>query len=243
MSITTYNNGRLGNQIIRNLATSLIAEKYDLHVTYSHHEAIQELGIHLFSGQNKYDDTILLTDDNYFDVLESNNVTTNINPNNNYFQARKIMNFLYRHIHSDNVKNSIIHKNPVNNRYNNNNDAFVHVRLTDAAQHNPGIQYYLNVLKDIQFDTLYISSDNIQYHIIRDIVKTYPHNTKIVYMNEISTIQFASTCKHIVLSHGSFSAVIGYLSFFSDVHYPEYEPGKIWYGDMFSIEGWMKHHT
>jgi hypothetical protein len=243
MSITIYNNGRLGNQIIRNLATSLIAEKYDLQVTYSNHEAIQSLGINLFSGQNKYDDTILVTDNNYFDVLESNNVTTNINPNNNYFQTREIMNFLYRHIHSDNVKNNIIDKNPVNNRYKNNNDAFVHVRLTDVTQHNPGLRYYLNVLKDIQFDTLYISSDNIQHSIIRDIVKTYPHNTKLVYMNEISTIQFGSTCKHVVLSHGSFSAVIGYVSFFSDVHYPEYEPGKIWYGDMFSIEGWIKHNT
>jgi len=243
MSITTYNNGRLCNQIIRNLATSLIAEKYDLQVTYSNHEAIQSLGINLFSGQNRYDDTIVVTDDNYFDVLESNNMTTNINPNNNYFQTKEITNFLYRHIHSDDVKNNIIDKNPVNNRYNNNNDAFVHVRLTDTAQHNPGLQYYLNVLKDIQFDTLYISSDNIQHSIILDIVKTYPHNTKIVYMNEIRTIQFGSTCKHIVLSHGSFSAVIGYVSFFSDVHYPEYEPGKIWYGDMFSIEGWIKHNT
>ena len=34
MTSTTGNNGRLGNQIIRNLAVSLIAEKYNLQVDY-----------------------------------------------------------------------------------------------------------------------------------------------------------------------------------------------------------------
>ena len=62
----------------------------------------------------------------------------------------------------------------------------------------------------------------------------------IIDFGEIHTFQFASTCKHIILSHGSFSAVIGYLSFFSDIYYPEYESNKIWYGDMFSINNWIK---
>jgi len=34
--------------------------------------------------------------------------------------------------------------------------------------------------------------------------------------------------------------VIGYLSFFSNIYYPPYEKGKIWYGDMFSIPGWKE---
>ena len=67
----------------------------------------------------------------------------------------------------------------------------------------------------------------------------YP-NIKLIQCDELKTIQFASTCKNIILSHGSFSAVIGYLSFFSTVYYPEYELNKIWYGDMFSIKNWIK---
>jgi hypothetical protein len=59
-------------------------------------------------------------------------------------------------------------------------------------------------------------------------------------MDEITTFKFASTCKHIILSHGSFSALIGYLSFFSNIYYPEYEANKIWFGDMFSIDNWIK---
>jgi hypothetical protein len=42
------------------------------------------------------------------------------------------------------------------------------------------------------------------------------------------------------LSHGTFSAMVGYLSFFSNIYYSEYESDKIWYGDIFSIDGWNK---
>ena len=64
--------------------------------------------------------------------------------------------------------------------------------------------------------------------------------SKIIDYNEQLTIQFATTCKNIILSHGSFSAIIGYLSFYSTIYYPEYEINKIWFGDMFSIDGWIK---
>ena len=61
---------------------------------------------------------------------------------------------------------------------------------------------------------MFISSDENTPPIVQKIIQLYP-NANIIEMNEINTIQFASTCKHIVLSHGSFSAIIGYLSFFS----------------------------
>ena len=45
MTTTTSYNGRLGNQIIRNLAVSLIAEKHNLYVNYSNNVLIKQLGI------------------------------------------------------------------------------------------------------------------------------------------------------------------------------------------------------
>ena len=76
-------------------------------------------------------------------------------------------------------------------------------------------------------------------------MELYPECTLILH-DEVITIHFASTCKHILLSHGSFSAIIGYLSFFSTVYYPTYKhngvidkPNKIWYGDVFSIKNWI----
>ena len=136
------------------------------------------------------------------------------------------------------IKTNIINKNPFNERYNNNNDIFIHVRLTDAANKNPGIKYYLKTIEKINnYENIYLSTDEKDHIIIKQIIEKYP-NTKIIEFDEIKTFQFASTCKNIILSHGTFSAVIGYLSFFSDVYYPEYN--KMWHGDIFSLEKWNK---
>jgi hypothetical protein len=299
--------GRLGNQIIRNLAVSLIAEKHNLTVYYGNKELINKLGIELFSGSNIHTSTEKLTDDNYFNVYNSDNVNYNLDPNRNFFQTKEISNFLYNHLHTDKVKSTVIENNPFKERYHKNNDLYVHIRLTDAAHHNPGITYYANAINSINFDDLYISTDDKNHSLIIEILKLYPsaklislppptaisaqdgipndapivtyednewvqlwdpdkknnywycektkeaqwdkpgeksyydsQGGKLIEFDEIKTIQFASTCKNIILSHGSFSAIIGFLSFFSNVHYPEYESHKIWYGDMFSINNWIK---
>lgn len=239
MSHTTLDNGRLCNRIIRNLAVSLIAEKHDLHVTYADYDKITNLGFPLFCGKHRHASTIPLNDDNYFSILEADALESNIDGNPSYFQTRAITNMLYKYIRGTLMSN-IIEKNPFKERYTLNNDACVHVRLTDAQRWNPGITYYLDTLSTISFDKLYIATDDASHEIIQEIQKHYPDSVLLNY-DEFQTLQFASTCKHIVLSHGSFSAMIGYLSFFSDIHYPEYEQDRIWYGDMFSIDGWNKH--
>ena len=246
MITTTIDNGRLGNQIIRNLAVSLIAEKYDLKVNYYNKDIINKLGIDLFSGNKSYQSINVLNDENYFAVYNCGNLNYNLNPNDSYFQTKDISTFIYNYLHMDIIKSSIIEKNPFKTRYNTNNDICIHIRLTDAAGWNPGVNYYLNTIKSINFDNLYITTDDKHHYIIKTIIGIYPKANVIEY-DEITTFQFASTCKHIILSHGSFSAIIGYLSFFSKVYYPEYEhPGyidhskKIWYGDMFTINDWIK---
>ena len=238
MTSTTGNNGRLGNQIIRNLAVSLIAEKFNLKVDYFNEHLINKLGINLFSGSNTYNRIEKLTDDNYFTIYNYDNLNFDLNPNQSYFQTKEITNFLYNYIHT--IKSTIIEKNPFNKRYNNNNDLFIHIRLGDVRNKNPGINYYVNTINTIDtIDQLYISTDEKNHTIVLRLLKLYP-NAKIINSDEITTFQYASTCKNIILSHGSFSALIGYLSFFSNVYYPEYELNKIWYGDMFSINNWIK---
>ena len=235
----TENIGRLGNQIIRNLAVSLLAKKHNLKVDYYNNELINKLGIELFSGTNSYNSIQYLTDDNYFTILNLDELNYNLNPNVNYFQTKEISNFLYNYLHNDVIKSIIINKNPFKERYSKNNDLFIHIRLTDAAHYNPGIKYYINSIKNIIFDNLYISTDEKNNNMVKEILQLYPSSQLINY-DEITTFQFASTCKHILLSHGTFSAIIGYLSFFSNIYYPEFEENKIWHGDVFSIENWNK---
>ena len=228
--------GRLGNQIIRNIAVSLVADKHDLYVNYAYTELISKLGIRLFVGNKIHSETRLLSDTNYFEILNKEHIDYNLNPNANFFQTKEIINLIYNYIRS--LKTDIIDKNPFKERYNNNKDLIVHIRLSDAAQWNVGLDYYLNSINNIPFDKLYITTDDVN-HIYISRIKSLYENVEIINYDEIKTLQFASTCKNIILSHGSFSAVIGYLAFFSKIYFPNYGlASKMWFGDMFSIEGW-----
>ena len=236
---TTFPDGRLGNQIIRNIAVSLLAEKSNLHVTYSSHALINELGIDLFCGTTRYSASIRIDDLTYMKFYNMPFINRNLGNISSYFQTKEIIALIYKHLHSDSVKNKMMEKNPFSLRYQINNDACVHIRLGDIAHFNPGLAYYLKTLSQLTFDRLYLTTDQKDHEIIQQIQTAYPNSTILEY-DEIRTFQFASTCKHIILSHGSFSAVIGYLAYFSDIYYPEYESNKMWYGDMFSIPGWNK---
>lgn len=236
---TTFPIGRLCNQIIRNLAISLIAKKHNLHVDYCNKELIEKLGINLFCGEYIHNNSIVLNDNNFFDIYNCKPLMSNLYHETNFFQTKEIINFLYNFLHTEEIQQIIIDKNPFIIRYNNNNDLCIHIRLTDVEKYNPGLNYYMKTIKTVDFDNLYIATDDKTHYIIQEIIRQYP-NTTLIEFDEIQTIQFASTCKNIILSHGTFSSVIGYLSFYSNVYYPEYEPDKIWYGDCFSINNWIK---
>jgi hypothetical protein len=241
MSYTTDNNGRLCNQIIRNLAVSSIAKKHNLFVNYSSYDVIKELGIDLYIGDNKYDKVVDVNNNNYFDVLNVESLESNINPNGDYFQSEEITDFLVSHLRSPEIKKHIMETNKYNKRYNNNNDVFIHIRLGDVSQYNPGLEYYLHCLSLIKFDNLYITTDGAYSNIIQSITNKYP-NAHLVYDSEVNTIQFGSTCKNIILSHGSFSALIGYVGFYSNVYYLHKEP--VWCPlGMFTNKGWIPIET
>jgi hypothetical protein len=231
--------GRLGNQIIRNIAVSLLAKKNNLHVTYSSHELISQLGIDLFCGTMHHNTPMELHDANYMITYEQPFITRHFSDIHAFFQTKEIIALIHQYLHSEKVKEAIINKNPFRLRYQMNNDACVYIRLGDIAHFNPGLAYYQKTLSQLTFDKLYITTDQKDHDTIHKLISLYPTASVIEY-DEIQTFQFASTCKHIILSHGSFSAVIGYLAYFSDIYYPEYESDKMWYGDMFSIPGWNK---
>lgn len=236
---TTVNNGRLGNQIIRNLAVSLIAKKHNLKVNYCNEDLIGKLGINLFSGSKVHKSCIPLNDANYFDIHNCDNLNHNLDPNGHYFQTKEITHLLHSHLHTDAVKSHVIEKNPFKRLYTANNSLYVHVRLADAAHWNPGIDYYLNAIKTTNCDDIYISTDDKNHPIVQTLLHL-PNSKLMIGCNEIRSIQFGSTCKHVVLSHGSFSAITGYISYFSTIYYPKYDSTKMWCGDMFSINGWIE---
>lgn len=238
MTTTTTLKGRLGNQFIRNLCVSIIAEKQDLFVVYSSEEQIRKLGLKLHCGTKTFKNTTCLHDDNYFDHVNmpSLSLKSNLDPNSHFFQTSEISNYLINYLKTDSIKGGVIDSNPHKSRYNQNKDCFVHVRLGDIAAHsrNLDFDFYKMAIDRISFEKLFIASDDLNHPIIKRLQIEYPQATCIDF-NPIGTIQFGSTNKFIILSHGSFSAMIGFLAFFFHVYSPRCtRASKKWFGDMVS---------
>jgi hypothetical protein len=241
MTSTLGTNGRFCNHFIRNICVSMIARKFDLTVTYSYENEMKSMGIELYSGTKMYHSSTVLNDINFLHYLTIEPfIRENFSLSSNaYFQTKDISKVLNEYLQSPEIRDPVITANKFSQRYNTNNDIFIHVRLGDVEFYNPGFAYYDNALKLLISKNpanIYISSDTIQHEICAMIISKY--NAKVIDYDYIDTIKFGSTCKYIILSHGSFSATIGNLGFYSEIYYPKIDPRKTWYGDMFTGHGW-----
>jgi hypothetical protein len=208
--------GRLGNTITRNIAGSIIAKKHNLKITYQDYQLITQIGIPLFSGIKIYKNTNYVDDNNYFQILNANNIDFNINVNS-YSQTKQITDETHKYLNSSENIEPFVNNNKYKDRYNNNNDCFIHIRLGDVSKWNPGFKYYDYVLSKLKYDNIYIATDSNNHIIIREIQNKYK-NVNIMDDNIINIFQFGSTCRYVILSYGTFSAMIGYLSFYSTVY-------------------------
>lgn len=229
---------RFCNCLIRNICISMVAEKSNLSAKYNYYDEITELGIPLFtSGEHTYEKTVEFGDDKFNYVID-NDITTlkvNLDGNECFFQEQRSIEKLYKYLRSEKIMKGIIEKNPYREFYGKNN-CYVHVRLGDVPFHNPGFHYYDKVISSLNCKNIFISSDSINDDICKNIIKKY--GAIIVDENEVRTIQFGSTCRNIVLSNGSFSSMIGYLSFYADkIFYPRIR--RAWHGELFCIPGWI----
>jgi hypothetical protein len=229
--------GRFANHFFRNLASHFLAINNNLKFDYSYSREFFNLGIDLYKGGSQtYNENILITDDDFFDFIKNN---TRFNKNvilseNLYAQTKDFSLYIRDYFSADEQKNKIIEKNLFKNFYKNNNDVFIHVRLGDMVNVNPGYVYYDKVLSQLQFEKGYISSDLITHPLCIELIKKY----KLTEINdtEVKTIMFASTCKNIVLSNGTFSWLIGLMGFYSTIYYPKIK--TIWHGDIFVFPEW-----
>ena len=218
--------GRLGNQIIRHLALNFIAKKHNLYTSYFRESEVSDIGIDLFCGSKIYKETRNLTDWNFFEILDSEIIDCNLNAET-YFQSKKITDKIHEHLNSSEVSEKIIEKNQYMCRYNNNNDCFIHIRLGDVAKWNPGFEYYDGVLSTLKIDNIYIATDSPDHEIIKKLQEKYP-NVKMFDDTLSNIIKFGSTNKYVILSYGTFSAVIGYLSYHSTVFYKKVSDKTAW---------------
>jgi hypothetical protein len=77
--------GRLGNQVIRNIAVSIVAKNIIYVLTTLIMIKILD---NLFIGKNNYNTTIELNDDNYFQVLSQDNLCNNLEAKWHFFKQK-----------------------------------------------------------------------------------------------------------------------------------------------------------
>lgn len=233
--------GRFGNILFYTFVADYISRKNDILITYNEIEKIKSLGIDLHEGTKRYEHTLVLTDenvDNIFSIFENPLMDKNLIIGG-YFQTPTVARYIKETIH----KESIIEKNPYKNRYpcyTGNNDVFVHIRLGDILDFNAQEEYiyYEQTLSKIIFDRGFISSDSPDHIYCKNLIEKF--NLYPFQADEINTIQFASTCKSIVLSKGTFSWFIGVLAFYSEIFFPDKIGMKPWHGDIFVFPEWNK---
>jgi hypothetical protein len=233
MNNTCGTNGRFGNHFFRNIIADGIARTNNLKFTYSYTEEFTRLGITLFSGENTYKQTIKVMNDNCFSLInESSNCSVDMS--GDYFQFPASANYIRDFVKSDEQNQKIISANPYKNRYNNNNDIYLHLRLDDARLFAQPFEYFDNILQKTKFEKGFISSDSINDKICKKLIDKY--KLTVLSGDIIDTIQFASTCKTIILSTGTFSWIIGILGFYSKIYFPIIK--KKWHGDIFVFYDW-----
>jgi hypothetical protein len=223
---STHGHGRLCNQVVRNVASSVIAEKFDLCITYHNFNMMKDLNIPLFYGKNTYGTTAGVNNNNYVEILNRNSLNDNLRFHD-YLSTNAISTYVHNYICKESIIDHYIEKNPHKLRFNNNNDCFVHIRLGDVTKYNPGFEYYDSVLQKLDVNKIYISSDTPNHNIIQRLLKNH-QNASVFHSNPIDTIHFGSTCKYIVLSNGTFSAILGYLGYHSTVYYKKLSKDTRW---------------
>lgn len=239
MNTNNSHGGRLGNCFFTGMAMHFIAKKNNLAVTYKMHHKLKNLGIDLFIGDKKYDSHVSMRDNNFMELILGEPILKNIHILNNVWcQTKDFSLYLRDYFNLAEQKERIMSTNMFKERYQNNNDVYVHIRLGDIVKHNyfQPFEYYDKILSGLDFENGYFSSDTSEHPICQQLAEKY--NLKKYSEPDEKTIMFASTCKHIVLSSGTYSWMIGFFGYFSDVYYPKVH--KIWHGDIFVFPEWKE---
>jgi hypothetical protein len=241
---THVHRARFGNLFFLNMYLHFCSLKFDLQSSYKYEAWFQELGISFHKGSHIYSKNLFITDHNFLNVLDSDLSPQNVILHNHMWLQSAAFSHRLRAYFLENphLLQKIQQKNRYKTRYNKNNDLFIHIRLGDVMEKTATaniLSYYKSAMECLPqgFSQGYISSDSLDHPFCQEMIQKY--NLKTVEVDEMKTIQFASTCRNIILSGGTFSWLIGFFAFHAEhIYYPNI-PEK-WYGDIFCFSHWKQ---
>jgi len=214
--------GRLGNNLIQYFAAYIFSKKFNLKLnvnpTSDFYSIVKDTTIDGNVGMN----TIEINDNNFLSYLESDELELNNYHLNGYFQLKD---FLQKY--EDDIKSNI------NLTYKevDKNFVFVHYRIGDVINdcRMLPVEYYIEALEKLNCKGGYISSDSIGHNFCQILINRF--NLMPVSLSPIDTINFAKDFNNIILSDGTFSWCIGFLSNANNIIYNKRE--YFWHGDIF----------
>lgn len=201
-------NGRLANHLIIYLMSQYIAEKYNLisqEFPFERYDIRNDFEVNYFCGTVTHSKKIYVSDDNIIDFLNLSKIDGSVfTEKESYFQSEKIFS-------NEDITNRYLHFLKPIKIDNIDHDLFIHVRLGDVTNiHSLPYDYYEKQIEKIKFNRGAISSDSPNHEIVRNLSKKF--NLEVFNNTPEYTIRYASQCKNLVLSAGSFSFMIGFFA-------------------------------
>jgi hypothetical protein len=218
-------NGRTGNNLFQYVAAYIFAKKFNLKIS----SYIVDNNFNLPSLENGIigDTKIDVDDSNFMDLLESNSLELAHYSFVGYYQIKEFI-IKYR----NEIKS--LFKLDYDNQ--DSNEVFVAYRIGDleGLRQMLPIEYYQEALSKLNLKKGYITSDSPDHPNVINLMREF--NLEIYDASPLDTINFAKNFNNLVLSEGSFSWWMGFLSKAENIYYNE--RSRFWHGDMFVIPEW-----
>jgi len=230
--VTLNFNGRLGNNLIQYIASLFFAKKYNLDFKIPPEYSLRNWGplikdyqINGIIGKG----TIEVNDDNFLTLLNTDNIEPKHYHFDGFFQLKEFF-----------TKYEFEIKSLLNINYKNidRDLVFLHYRIDDIGgdRRMLPLEYYVEALETTRFNGGYITSDSLNHPNCTYLMNKF--NLKPVHgLSPMNTIFLGKNFNKLILSEGTFSWWIGFLSRAESIICNKRD--FLWHGDIF-LDRWKK---